>query len=197
MRSHEEMWGEAFRAQSAVGLPSNLQHDTSRVFGWSNILGQYIDGEMVRTLGYIEVPENDSERIEINTRCQNYWKQYHNRETEQYVGDLLKRFNQVSTEGFHFFRGEAVFAKKRNLAAQVYPNFFGDDSEIVDKDGLVFYKDLISQAVELMPGVYHEKKNDLILVAHRFFRRSRFSQELSKLRFHRRILQNSQPAPGT
>lgn len=174
MRSHEKMWSEAFRAQSAVGLPSNLQHDTSRVFGWSNILGQYIDGEMVRTLGCIEEPENDAERIEINTRCQNYWKRYHKRETEQYVGDLLKRFNQDSTEGIHFFRGEAVFAKKRNLAAQVYPNFFGDDSEIVDKDGLVFYKDLISQAVELMPGVYHEKKNDLILVAHRFFRRSQF-----------------------
>lgn len=171
MRSEEEKWLEAFKAQSDFGMPSNIQHDASREFGWANILGHYIDGEMVRTLGYIEEPESATERAEIVTRTEFYWKQYHKKETEPYLDELVDRLSQVPPDGLDFFRGEAVFARKKGLAAQMYPSFFDAESEIVDKDGLVFYKSLISHTVELMPGIFHDKKKDLILVAHRFFRR--------------------------
>ncbi|MFG1426411.1 hypothetical protein [Roseixanthobacter glucoisosaccharinicivorans] len=171
MRSDETHRREAFLAQAPVGTPAHMQHDMHRVVGWSRQLGHYIDGEMVRVLGCIEYPETEEDRAALQDRVARHRKRINDDSTAPYRRELTAKLGFSDDEDLTFIRMEAVFAKREGLAAKQYPEFFTPNSVIVDKDGLVDFDELLARTTELAPGVFHDKKRDLVLVAHRFFRR--------------------------
>jgi hypothetical protein len=171
MRSDEEHQREAFQYQAPVGTPAHMQHDMHRVIGWSRQLGHYLDGEMVRVLGCIEFPENEEDRVQLQERVARHRKRVNDAQTEPVRDELSAKIGLPDSGSLIFLRMESVFAKREGLAAELYPEFFVPSTGFVDKDGLVEYGELLSRTVELWPGVFHDKKRDLVLVAHRFFRR--------------------------
>ncbi|TKV76131.1 hypothetical protein [Rhizobium sp. AU243] len=171
MRSDEEHQREAFLSEAPIGTPAHMQHDMHRVIGWSRQLGHYIDGEMVRVLGCIEYPENEVDRVQLHERVVRHRKRVNEAQTAPHRDELSATIGLTSDEDLTFLRMESVFAKREGLAAELYPEFFVTSTSFVDKDGLVDYRELLSRTDELWPGVFHDKKRDLVLVAHRFFRR--------------------------
>jgi hypothetical protein len=172
MRADETHYREIVKNGAYPGMPVHLQHDMHRLIGWSRQLGHYIDGQMVRVLGCIEEPENDEDIAALQARVAKHRARTEEAETAPFREELCLRLASIDPIDLTFLRMEAVFAKRLGLASELYPDFFQTESSIVDKDGLVDYRELLSRTTEITPGVFHDRKLDLLLVAHRFFRRS-------------------------
>jgi hypothetical protein len=88
------------------------------------------------------------------------------------TAELADKIAPYSLDQANFYRIEAYVASKKGLAADLYPALFSQSSEAVDKDGLTDYRTLLTTMEELQPGVFYDASRDLVLFAHRFFRRS-------------------------
>jgi hypothetical protein len=156
------------------GLPVNFQHDMHRLVGWSSTLGHFIDWSMVRVVGIIEEPETEAEWSQLRVVGERFWDDHHAAETEllrmeleqRVIPELLDEANTV------FLRIETCVASRKDLAANLYPELFAASSEHVDKDGLTDYRYLIQQLKVVGPGIFLDEGRQLVLFAHRYFRRS-------------------------
>jgi hypothetical protein len=171
MRAEENHRRDAFSSQAPVGMPVHIQHDMHRPVGWSRPLGHYIDGEMVRVLGSIECPESEDERCQMEAAINLYKERVKLAEISEFQNEILSKISNLNDSNIDFLRSECVFARREGIAAEVYPELFTQNTLLVDKDGLVDYRELLSRFEEVMPGVFHDKERDIIVVAHRFFRR--------------------------
>lgn len=156
------------------GLPVNFQHDMHRLAGWSSTLGHFIDGSMVRVVGIIEEPETEAERSQLYGVAERFWEAHHTAETALLRMELMQRvapelLDEPSTV---FLRIETCVAARKDLAANLYPELFAASSAHVDKDGLTDYRYLTQQLKVAGPGIFLDEGRQLVLFAHRFFRRS-------------------------
>lgn len=156
------------------GLPVNFQHDMHRLAGWSSTLGHFIDGSMVRVVGIIEEPETEAERSQLNGVAERFWEAHHTAEAALLRMELMQRMapdllDEASTV---FLRIETCVATRKDLAANLYPELFASSSAHVDKDGLTDYRYLTQQLKVAGPGIFLDEGRQLVLFAHRFFRRS-------------------------
>lgn len=155
------------------GLPVNIQHDMHRPVGWSQVLGHLLDGIMVRVIGLMQEAETDHEKSQLASLLSRYWENHHNQETQEYKKELIERIKPaVLDEHAKFLQIESFVVSSPNLAAELYPELFDETSKLVDKDGLTDYRELLKRLNKIQPGVFHDPKRDLLLFAHRFFRRS-------------------------
>ena len=127
---------------------------------------------MVRVLTLIEEPDTEQEKAELLARAKLYWEQYRREGAEPYREELIARVAPADLGNASFLQMEAVVVKQLGIAAELYPDFFTPDLGSVDKDGLADYSDLLRRMKQLQPGVFHDPDRDLLLFAHRFFRRS-------------------------
>ncbi|PDT85135.1 hypothetical protein CO669_31755 [Bradyrhizobium sp. Y36] len=132
----------------------------------------YLDGSMVRVLGAIDEPDSEAEKDDLRSRGQDYWDAFHDEHTEPVREDLRKRLGAVDLSQARFIRLEAAAAHRLGLAAELYPELFTPSRNHVDKDGLVDYRELSKRMKQIQPGVFHDSTRNLLLFAHRFFRRS-------------------------
>ena len=172
MRADQNHHRDCLRCGVEVGTPVHMQHDMHRLYGWSRPLGLYADSEMVRVLTLIEEPDTEQEKAELLARAKLYWEQYHREGAEPYREELIARVAPADLGNASFLQMEAVVVKRLGIAAELYPDFFTPDLGSVDKDGLADYSDLLRRMKQLQPGVFHDPDRDLLLFAHRFFRRS-------------------------
>jgi hypothetical protein len=172
MESYEQALRESIEGGKVFGLPVNMQHDMHRPVGWSQTLGLHIDGSMVRTVGQMALPETEEEKIQLSQKTKYFWRQFHTDGTETHREELILRANPLSLANARTLRREAITLISPNVAANLYPEFFTNGYAYVDKDGLVDYRYLLQHTEQIQPGVFREPKRDLILFAHRFFRRS-------------------------
>ncbi|WP_152647917.1 hypothetical protein [Rhodopseudomonas palustris] len=172
MRADERHYKDCLRHGGALGLPANMQHDMDRLIGWSRPLGLYIDSEMVRVLGLIEEPQTEQEKEVLAARAQAHWGRHHREGTEEYREELIARVAPADISDAHFLRIEAAVVKRKGIASDLYPDLFDPRTGSVDKDGLVDYRELLERLDPVQPGVFHDRSRQLLLFAHRFFRRS-------------------------
>ena len=156
------------------GLPVNFQHDLTRPAGWSATLGHFIDGSMVRVVGLIVEPETEAEQTEFAEARRRFWERHHTEGSEHLRAELAQRVAPeiLEAQDTDYLRVETVVAVRDRLAAKLYPDLFEASSEHVDKDGLVDYSYLLTRLKVRAPGVFIDEKRQLVLFAHRFFRRS-------------------------
>lgn len=160
-------------AKKPMGSPSHIQHDMHRPFGWTNIVGLFIDGAMVRVIGKIQECDTEEERTSLASLCDEYWSHQHGIGMESFKAQLLERIGLTEApDASSFVRIESFCISYPNVAAQLYPDLFDPKKGLVDKDGLVDYTILNKRMKQLQPGVYHDTALDLVIFAHRFFRRS-------------------------
>ncbi len=174
MEAEEDHLAYAMKHGLPRGLPVNLQHDLTRFVGWSTTLGHFIDGSMVRVVGILEQPETDAERAELKDVGRRYWEIHHAKGAEKLRAELSQRVvpELLDAQSTEFLRVETCVAVRDQLAARLYPDLFDPAQEHVDKDGLVDYEYLQTRVRVLAPGIFLEEGRQLLLFAHRFFRRS-------------------------
>ena len=172
MLAEETQHRECNRKGAAFGLPVHMQHDMHRLIGWSRSLGLYIDSEMVRVLGMIEEPETAQEKAELQARVERYWEQYHRDGADFFRDELIARAAPADISNARFLQMEAVAIARQGIAAELYPDLFTPGQGLVDKDGLTDYRDLLQRMTKVGPGIFRDPDRDLLLFAHRFFRRS-------------------------
>jgi len=127
---------------------------------------------MVRSLGLIELPETKHEKVEIEDRAKSFWEAHHREAVEPFRDELIARIAPANLDNAQFTQIEAVVVARTNIAAELYPDVFKPGSSLVDKDGLTDYRALLQRMKQLQPGVFHDPDRDLLLFAHRFFRRN-------------------------
>jgi hypothetical protein len=172
MRADEVHYRECKRRDSVIGMPVNIQHDMHRLVGWSRPLGLYVDGAMVRVLGLIEKPESSQEKAGLDARAGKYWEQYHREGVSPFRDDIVARAHPADVSNGQFLLIEAAAVVRTGVAAELYPDLFTPNTGFVDKHGLVDYRHLLDRTRQVQPGVFHEPIRDILLFAHRMFRRS-------------------------
>lgn len=154
------------------GIPVYMQHDMHRLKGWSRPLGLYADSLMVRVLGLIEEPETEQERAELEARAGKYWEHHHAEGAAPFRDELVSRVAPADLTNARFLCMEAIVVERIGIAAELYPDLFTPGMASVDKDGLADYRELLKRMKQVQPGVFHDTDRNLLLFAHRFFRRS-------------------------
>lgn len=173
MSAEESHHSERLITGLPTGLPVHIQHDMHRPYGWSQVLGLFIDSKMVRVVGVIEEAETEQEKIQLTQLASHFWESHHNKDSDTLKRDLLERANLLELNEFDkFLKMEAYVLSRKAVASSLYPELFNISSEFVDKDGLTDYKTLCQSMKQVQPGVFLDKKHNLLLFAHRFFRRS-------------------------
>lgn len=156
----------------ANGMPVNMSHDKCRPVGWCVPMGVYIAKDMGRQLAKLMFPTTDAEKQKIAYLIREFDRNYQKKGAEPFKDELIARLQGLEIEGIEFWEGEAVAAYRDRLAADVFPDFFSTNGTYTDKDGLVDYNELLSKTTQIQPGVFHEPNRDVLVFAHRFFRRS-------------------------
>lgn len=163
---------KSIRTGIALGLPMHMQHDMHRLVGWTRPLGMYVDASMVRLVGHFEEPVLDNEKASLEALVEKYWARHHSEGVEPYRVELMTRLAPANLDGAQLLSMEAAVVSREGIAAELYPDLFTAGSGLVDKDGLTDYRDLICRMKQVQPGVFHDPERDVLLFAHRFFRRS-------------------------
>lgn len=174
MEAEESHLAYVIKQNLPRGLPVNFQHDMHRLIGWSSTVGHLIDGSMVRVVGIIVEPETEAEWAQLRVIGEHFWEDHHTAETDLLRMELAQRvapelLGEASTE---FLRIETFVAARKDLAANLYPELFAATSEHVDKDGLTDFRYLIQRLKVVGPGIFLDEGRQLVLFAHRYFRRS-------------------------
>lgn len=172
MNAEEQLHRKCLNAGFSPGVPVHIQHDMTRLIGWTCPVGLHIDNSMARLIGFIDEAETTEELLNYSKRATSYWNLHHTEGTAKYRDDLMQRAGLEALASVGFFLSEAAMLAQTNIASTMYSNFFSPSEEYVDKDGLVDVGYLRTQTKEIQPGVFHEPKRNLLLFAHRFFRRS-------------------------
>lgn len=148
-----------------LGIPNFINHDMHRPFSWSRIHGLSIDNTKIGLFGEISIPETKIEKRLVHNLTQIYLRKTVFNITHE-DKDKLKTLigESVYSENIKFIRGECITAFDTNIALKKFPELFGDYEN--DKRSLVDLSTLDCIA----PGVF--LYNDLLVFAHRYFRRS-------------------------
>jgi len=154
------------------GTPSNMSHDIHRVVGWAVPVGLLMTGDMARLMGLIHVPEVPGEEQAVLAFRKAFLETVQAQQTTPFIDDLLGRLPACQLDEIGFDYCEAAAARRAGIARDLFPRFFDQGSDIVDKDGLVDYRKLLEATRQVAPGIFHEPKADLLLFAHPFMRRS-------------------------
>lgn len=170
--SIETLLASCVRRGLPVGTPTHNAHDVHRLIGWSVGTELHLAADMTRHIGEIFLVETPDERAQLETLCDLYWTAYHRESVAPHRAELEKRLKDVSLQDAQFLMTEAASVIRSGLAVEIYPQYFGVESDSVDKDGLVDVTRFLEAVTELDSGVFHDRERDLILFAHPSFRRS-------------------------
>lgn len=174
MDAHEERIIDRHTAKLPIEMPVYIQHDMHRPIGLSKVLGHFLDGAMVRVVGLIQQCETTEEEVKVANFCAQLRNIEHSKGMQSFKTQLIERSGLFEFSNLNFVKVEAYAISHPNIAAQLYPELFDQSKSegLVDKDGLMDYRALKSRMKQLQPGVFHDTDRDLVIFAHRFFRRS-------------------------
>lgn len=172
VQSMERPLAEAIEFGAPYGMPANLSHDLCRPIGWSVPRGVYLAKDMARLLGQTLRAETEEERQAIHSWQWSFIERHQARQLEPHVDTLRSKVAAHSSDRLRFWHAEAAAVTEPGLASAMLPEYFMADSKHVDKNGLVDFAFLLSRCTQILPGVFHETERDVLLFAHRFFRRS-------------------------
>jgi hypothetical protein len=171
VQSMEHHLADAIKAGLSPGTPSNIAHDLCRPAGWAVASGVYIAKDKSRQLGSIILPDTDEDWSLVETLIQKFQNNHTSQSVAPFADELLARLGLDLSSAPIFWHGEASAVVSEGLAARMFPEFFSG-GKFADKDGLADYTALLARTRQIYPGVFHEPNRDILLFAHRFFRRS-------------------------
>lgn len=147
------------------GLPMFVSHDYTRPFAWSKPSIAYFEPGRTRIVGTILEPETDSERSDIRDGSEYYLTEKYVVQNNDALTELRQKISSDLQGGEEPIGVDCACLSGSNLAVRMFPDLLG----ATDKDGLVD----LTELTPIGPGVY--QIGDLVVFAHRYFRRSLFS----------------------
>ena len=163
---------DAVLAGLPIGVPSHIGHDMqpARPVGASPPAFCSQPTWLVRSERCTK--STSDERAEFHQLLDRFWRAQADIGTTRFDGDLRDRLRDADLTDAETVRCEAAGLRRPGLAASLYPHLFEIGRAAVDKDGLTDFSALTAEAEEVQPGIFHDHRRDLLLFAHRFFRRS-------------------------
>ncbi len=144
------------------GIPLYLSHDYHRCMGWTHGRSLYIEPGLVRLVGRCLIPDNENERVFIDSVASKRFKKHIKETVAPHMNEFEKLLSPHLTGNEDAFCADSASICSEGLAKKAFPEIFSQK----DDDGLIPIR-LLNQKY---PGVF--EKNGLLLFAHPFFRRS-------------------------
>ena len=154
------------------GMPTNLAHDACRPVGWSEPRGIHLAKDCARLVGQFYLPDDHDDRRTINRARAAFIQRHQLAHTALHSDELEAKVADHVSHDAALWYGEATALIDPGLASRIYPDIFAKGAGAVDKDGLVDFAYLLGRTRQVQPGVFREPERDLLLFAHRYFRRS-------------------------
>lgn len=155
---------------SKIGTPSNISHDSHRFIGWTKISGLYVSHELSYVIGQTFIPESHDESYSLN----NMRISYLNGKMLERINDYhsvfskeINRFNLFSDNGKFFCNGLVMYGYP-GIAEKAFPMI----KDKKDNDGLILLKDILDDFDYKGQGILANKKSDLAIMLHPYFRKS-------------------------
>lgn len=151
------------------GVPAHVGHDVHKLIGWVFPYGLYIEYGLVRSLGRMIMPEDYKRGIPefINAR-NNLYSKHIQEEFEEHKEAFLPLIKKHLTGDQRYFSRDIFLCRDNDIVYKIFPKIRSK----LDKHGLVFLEDLLSEFEYMRRGVFKSKSCNLAIVVHPSFRRS-------------------------
>ena len=150
------------------GIPSLLGHDGLQPIGWNFPFALYMEPGLTRLIGDYQIAQTDEEQQLINRAYTATVARRYQTECEPHVSSLEK-----ITEGHRSHNGRYVgLGCAAYLDDEILNKIYPDLASITDSDGLIFLDDLLVRFQYLGQGIFKDRKQDISIFCHQYFRRS-------------------------
>lgn len=144
------------------GVPTNLNHDSTKLMGWTKFTGIYLEPGKAYITNKTMFPEGKEEENELKKlRDAHFYHAYFAEHSSEFH-ELELKLGDALTEQKKIAPISAVAYHDEKILFRVFPEL----AKLINDDGLIELQYL----EPVLPGVY--KKGDFLVFAHRYFRRS-------------------------
>jgi hypothetical protein len=151
-----------------VGIPALLGHDGLRPIGWNYPFGLFLEPKLSRLVGIYQLAETGTEQAMITKAYKAALVRRYREECEPHREELDNYLKEhISPSGRYMGLGCAAYCDP-GILSKVYPKL---ESKL-DKDGLIYLTDLLSEFEYLGQGIFKDKNRNLAIFCHSSFRRN-------------------------
>lgn len=144
------------------GTPSFINHDRTKLAGWVNLSSLYFEPGMLRTTNVMYIPENETEKANLNNGMIKYFEQLESKVYTQQIRELETKLDGYLTKDYKVYTSGCVGIIDKKIVIKLFPELFDNK----DKHGLIDARLL----QPILPGIYQYK--GFLIFAHQCFRRS-------------------------
>lgn len=156
-------------ADNAIkGIPSLIDHDRHRPFGWIFPYGILIEPKISKTIGSFFACENEEDRKQIYPQINNFWQKIHYESIKDYEEKFIELLEENYTDEGQFIYKSCVAYNSPNIAEKIFPSLF----ENADKNGLLYLNDILNNFNYEGSGIFKSKKGDFCIFCHQYFNRN-------------------------
>ncbi len=150
------------------GIPALVGHDGLRPIGWNFPFGLYFQPHLTRLIANYQLAETAQDYETIRKAYNAAVSRRYHDECAPHRAELEDLIGQHQTsEGRYAGLGCAAFVDD-GILNRAYPHL----SSKLDKDGLISVDDLLAEFEYLGQGLFKDRKRNIAVFCHRFFRRS-------------------------
>lgn len=150
------------------GMPSLIDHDFHRPIGWIFPFGILIEPKISKTIGNFLVCENLEDNNLIYPKIQDYWQYINHESCKAHIDEFKKLLADNFSDNGRFIDKGCVAYNLANIVEKVFPKLF----DKIDKSGLVYLDDILSEFDYVGSGIFKSKVNDFCIFCHQFFKRN-------------------------
>ena len=154
-----------------AGMPLYMQHDMHRLTGWSRPLGLYATARWSGRLGLIEEPETEQEKAELQARATDTGNNTTARGLT-FRDELIARVARQTWAALASYGWRPLSwsdpASRLSFIPICSRPAWAPSTRTAWPTIATFYR----RMAQVQPGVFHGRGRNLLLFAHRFFRRS-------------------------
>lgn len=156
-------------AESAIkGMPSLIDHDFHRPFGWVFPFGIFMEPKISKTIGNFLVCENAEDIAIINPKIQDYWQYINHEGCKNHIDEFIQLLNDNYSSDGRFIDKGCVTYNLPNIVEKIFPKLFDN----IDKSGLVYLDQILIEFDYVGSGIFKNKSNNFCIFCHQYFKRN-------------------------
>lgn len=159
---------DAIAKNAIEGIPSLIDHDIHRPFGWIFPYGILIEPKISKTVGNFFACETDEDSKLIFPKIQDFWQRTHYETTKDFKDNFIELLSEnYKTEG-QFIEKGCVAYNLPNIVEKVFPSLF----ENKDKNDLIYLNDILNEFDYVGSGIFKSKNGKFCIFCHQYFNRN-------------------------
>lgn len=150
------------------GMPMLFGHDQHKPMGWAKPFALYLEPHLTRLLAQQHIPVTEEEKALVLKNHSTFRANKYFKSSKEFLEDFGRLLETNVFSNYKVTNINCLTANKSGIAIQRYPFLF----EKTYRDFLVPFKVLFEHFDYLGQGVFKDKKSELTVFAHHYFRRS-------------------------